>query len=175
MEHNIIAIVGCGKAKRGQAGDVYKARRMYTSAFFKLKKSAARAHADDWYIFSAEYGLLDPNEEIKWYDTNINDLSQGERKRLIKNATSTIKDCDPDGIIIFLGRDYATPLKKSLNIPIADPLAGVGLFEQQKMLKHLQEDPYTTEQIIGGNIQPPTIDKQEEKQKNKQQTLTDFD
>ena len=72
-----VAVVGCG-AKKAETPTC--ASRMYTSGFFSLKREYAEAVCDDWYILSAEHGILEPDDVIEPYDTKITDLTKAERE-----------------------------------------------------------------------------------------------
>jgi hypothetical protein len=60
-----ILLLGCGKSKLDHpapAGD------LYTGPVFRARRAYAEATGLRWYILSAKYGLLDPDEMIGPYD-----------------------------------------------------------------------------------------------------------
>ena len=52
-----IALVGCGRAKRDVPAP---ASDLYTSRGFRLRAAYAEQEADQWFVLSAEYGLVGP-------------------------------------------------------------------------------------------------------------------
>lgn len=66
------AIVGCGKEKRE---GMHPARELYASPYFGKKREWAEAFAGEWVILSAEHGLIDPDTEIEFYDTTVEDIA----------------------------------------------------------------------------------------------------
>lgn len=65
-----VAFVGCGAAK-ADVDDPVPAKDLYTSSYFSLKREYAETTCDDWYIVSAEHGLLSPDDEIELYDASL--------------------------------------------------------------------------------------------------------
>lgn len=83
-----IALVGCGKMKLDVAAP---ARDLYTSPLFK----AARAYVegtgfyDEWYILSAQHGLVHPDTVLEPYDRKMPTL-RAERERWTANVDRAI-------------------------------------------------------------------------------------
>lgn len=110
-EHRALALIGCGAAKRDptdeddlhvasvgpdesfgpdwtdETGPAWKARNLYTSNYFSLKKQFARRiagvegvrdGASPWAILSAKHHVLMPWKEVKYYNKSIDDLGDDE-------------------------------------------------------------------------------------------------
>jgi len=71
-----IAIVGCGSAKQDlDDGETVPAKNLYTSNYFQLKREYAETCCDEWFILSAEHGLIHPDDEIEAYDASLDPQS----------------------------------------------------------------------------------------------------
>ena len=66
-----IVLVGCVKKKRD-----YKsfAKDLYISPLWNFRRAYAEQLGCSWYILSAKYGLLVPDDEIEPYDLTLNKL-----------------------------------------------------------------------------------------------------
>jgi hypothetical protein len=82
MTHRV-ALVQCGDSKLDSLSDddQVPAKQLYNGGYFRCKRYTAEADDlfDEWYIISAEFGLLEPGEEIGYYDTNLESLTPEER------------------------------------------------------------------------------------------------
>lgn len=71
-------ILGCVSGKRrGPA----KAKELYDSPLFDRRRRYAEASGLPWVIFSAEHGILDPDDVIGWYDVALKLLPSARRKQ----------------------------------------------------------------------------------------------
>jgi len=110
-ERGALALVGCGAAKRdptdegdlhvasigpdepfgpdwkNETGPAWKARDLYTSNYFHLKKQFAeriagvgdgRKGTSPWGILSAEHHVLMPWKDVKYYEKSIKDIGDDE-------------------------------------------------------------------------------------------------
>ncbi len=66
-----ILLVGCVKKKRD-----YKslAKDLYISSLWSFRRAYAEKLGCSWYILSAKYGLLVPDDEIKPYNLTLNNF-----------------------------------------------------------------------------------------------------
>lgn len=143
----IVYLLGCGKQKR-RAGWVGPAEDLYTGALFLKKKSFANLVGAEWWIISAQYGLLDRSTVVEPYDKTISDLSRCDRflwalgiargflfKTCRKQATWID---DPENIVVHLhmGRDYADPVEIALRTAgfsnVLRPVEGLGQGQQMQ-------------------------------------------
>ena len=102
-----VAVIGCGNAKRDEAS---KARDLYTSNYFALKREYAEHFADRVVILSAEHGLVWSKRTIDPYDTTLDDR---DRDALVDevawNLRSPFTDhSHTDEVLLLAGRDYAS-------------------------------------------------------------------
>ena len=78
MTKRRIALVACVKEKQNKSA---KAKDMYVSKAFKAWMNYAESWgANQIYILSGKYGLLELEEEIEPYDFNLNFVKSKERK-----------------------------------------------------------------------------------------------
>ena len=106
---NTVVLVGCGKAKKDTKA---KARDLYTSSYFQSKREFAET-ADEWYILSAEYRIVDPERELEPYDVTMTDYTSDEREYWAETVNTQAKwRFDNDATVIVLaGRSYTDPLR----------------------------------------------------------------
>ena len=68
VPETVVMLVSCGKRKSTKP---CQAKEMYNSSRFQCLKSIAEQFGLEWYILSAKYGLLSPNEVIEPYDLSL--------------------------------------------------------------------------------------------------------
>jgi hypothetical protein len=70
-------ILGCVATKHpGPA----KAKDLYASPMFAKRRRYAESTRKPWVIFSAEHGILDPDDVIEWYDVALSKLPVAARR-----------------------------------------------------------------------------------------------
>ena len=120
-----VVIVQCTGDKRD---GIHAARDLYDeSTYFRKQRTYAEAVADQWFIQSAEYGLVGPDEEIESYDTHAKDLTAPDAWAL--DIAIDIHARVPDDAVIELlgGSRYADPLTpelENLGYEVLEPLRG---------------------------------------------------
>lgn len=130
-----IILVQCTNEKR--AGE-WPARDLYNpSDYFRKQRSYAEAVADQWFIQSAEYGLLAPDMVVKSYDTHASDLDDPEAwARQIAGTLFSV--VEPAATVEILGgKDYADPLTPELErrgYEVFEPLRGLMIGERKSKL-----------------------------------------
>lgn len=72
-----IALVSCVKSKRAVASP---ARELYTSRLFTGLRAIAESTADEWFILSAEHGLVEPSQILEPYERTLNTVTRRWRK-----------------------------------------------------------------------------------------------
>jgi len=121
-----------------------EAQRVYSkSSYFRKQRKYARLKADQWYIQSAEYGLLKPDEEISAYDTHADNLDDPETWAWEIANQLRLKVVSPASIEILGGQSYAeplTPLLERLGYDVIEPLRGLGIGERQAQLDYLCQE-----------------------------------
>lgn len=72
-----LVLVGCVKTKRSGR---HPARDLYTSPLFLRRRTRAEEVGRPWFILSAKYGLVSPDEPIDSYELALSDLPTAERR-----------------------------------------------------------------------------------------------
>lgn len=72
-----IGLVACVKSKRGVASP---ASQLYISPLFQKSKRWAERHCDRWFVLSAKYGLVHPDEVIEPYEQTLDGTTQAVRR-----------------------------------------------------------------------------------------------
>lgn len=126
-----IYLITCVKTKRDEKSP---ASELYVSSNFKKLKALAAKRADRWYILSAKYGLLKPDQVVEPYELTLNTMSKAERRSWASKVFQQLtKEISPgDSITILAGKKYwdeLVPLLESSGYETATPLKGVTLFK----------------------------------------------
>jgi hypothetical protein len=136
-----IIIAQCTNQKRdGEhcAGDLYD-----ESALFRKQETYADVAGDQWFIQSAEYGLLRPTDVIESYDTHAKDLSQPEQWAANIASEVTEYATAPATVELLGGAAYADPLTPELEargFEVLEPLRGLGIGERMAKLEELRQE-----------------------------------
>lgn len=146
----IIALVGCGKQKRGEDVDSedrvrHYAKDLYTSTYFSLKRDVSEEHADRWYILSAEHGLISPSYPLEYYDTSMKDLDDEETREWGQDVAAALvarseefEESPAEVVAVFAGKDYYEPLldalPESFPLDVVLPFDGLGFHKQMSYL-----------------------------------------
>lgn len=89
-----IGLVSCVKTKQDSAA-IPKA--LYTSSYFEKMRSYAEEYHDEWFILSAEHGLLRPEgDPIEPCDFTLRDVSRAERREW---AQQVFEELDDQGLL----------------------------------------------------------------------------
>ena len=73
----LIGLVGCVKMKREHSA---AAQDLYISPLFKGRRRAVEARTSRWFVLSAKYGLVRPDQTIEPYDRALTDLPPDARR-----------------------------------------------------------------------------------------------
>lgn len=112
------------------------AENMFTSTLFKRSRDYARSQCDVWYIASAHYGLLEPDELIDPYSVTIDSLSDEERFKVTQRIVQGLYRrgvSTNDSFVILTKAAYSNILEPVLAARSYDaryPLAGKGIVQQ---------------------------------------------
>ena len=145
----VAVLVGCGKAKHD---GTLPAKDKYSSNYFGLKREYAEEVGDAWAIISAEYGVVEPDEEIDDYDTTVRDMRADERalwgETTGHNIVKWLSELEktegyPSEVHLLLGTAYQEPLadtirflEESTDVDVVRPFDDTsGIGEQMSKLK----------------------------------------
>lgn len=128
------ALVACVGEKREHAAP---AQDLYQSPWFRKARAYAERYADRWYILSALYGLIAPNEIREPYDVTLNTMKAPERLAWAERVWPQVLAAAPNPwrnrIVLLAGEKYRQHLQEWLRIAGYDvevPMAGLGIGEQ---------------------------------------------
>jgi len=118
------------------------ALELYDGYFFRIIKKAIREEdfrSDlDMRILSAKYGIVDPNEQIEYYDQRMTTDRANELRSSVATSLSTIvTKNDYDRIIVNTSETYIEALEKFLqrsDIKVSK-IDGDGIGTKGKLLK----------------------------------------
>lgn len=136
-----VALVSCVKAKRSTAAP---AGELYTSRLFQALRGYAVAHADSWFVLSAEHGLLDPGQVVSPYEKALNTMRRTERVAWANRVQHQLAERLPLGaeVLMLAGERYRVDLIPFLTARghrISIPLLGLSIGKQLQWLKHQAE------------------------------------
>jgi hypothetical protein len=167
-----IALVGCGSKKRlpPESEKLVTAKELYTSSYFNLKQDVAEEY-DLWFILSAKYGLVNPEQMIKPYDVKLTtklDPFEGDDDpdfdtldewagNIVDSLNNIIThgqkyNSNIDSITLLAGKAYVNPIidyivSNNIQADINQPFKNTsGLFEQMDWLKQQKMEDNNTKE-----------------------------
>lgn len=138
-----IVLVACVKTKSNHA---QPASKLYISPLFKKTSKYAQQIGDRWYILSAKYGLLDPNEVIEPYEKTLKNMRIAAKRSWAKDVIEKLKNVvSPGDEIVFLAgndyREYLVETLQDLGCKISIPMEGLTFGPQLSWLKKQLDEP----------------------------------
>lgn len=132
-----IFLVSCVKPKRGYPSP---AKDLYISDWFKKASRYASQNADEWFILSAKYFLVHPDQVIEPYDLTLKAMSAEEKKEWANHVCQMLKPLisTKDKLTFLAGQDYRNnliPLLQHDGFTVSIPMEGLRIGEQKSWLK----------------------------------------
>lgn len=131
-----VILIACSSRKECFA---CSAERMYIGTLFKYSLAfAKKIKADNIFILSAKYGLLDLSQIIEPYNVTLNEMSNSEIQNWSKSVYNQLKEkveIDNSTFVFLAGNNYKKGLIKYLK-KIELPLEGLRIGEQMQFLKN---------------------------------------
>lgn len=127
-----IALVSCVKTKLPYAA---RAEELYASALFRALRAYAGTHSDQWYILSAEHGVLSPEELVHPYEKTLLHMRSEERRHWATAVANQLELVLPPRCrIVFLAgqryREHLEPLLRQRGHQVDVPFRGLRMGEQ---------------------------------------------
>lgn len=149
MTEDRVYLVSCVAQKAAHAT---AARDLYQSAWFRKARSFVDGEKAPWFILSAKYGLVAPDERIAPYEVTLNRMPADERRRWAERVLGQLLPrLTPGSRIAFLaGRRYrdhlASPLRER-GFEVEVPMEGMRIGKQLQWLGRgsatpTHENPY---------------------------------
>lgn len=125
-----VGLVSCVKTKRDESATP---KELYTSEYFRKMRTYAETHHDDWWILSAEHGLLAPDgPPIDPYDETLTTASKADQRTWAKQVASQLADegllTEETTLVFHAGRDYYVellPLIEETPVTVEIPTQGL--------------------------------------------------
>ncbi len=129
-------LVSCVKTKRNTRA---AAKELYVSAWFQKARAFVEGTGDPWRILSAEYGLLDPDEEVQPYERTLKAMRVQERRAWAEDVLAHIETClnDVDTVVFFAGqryREFLEPALRGWGLVVRVPMIGLSQGRQMQWL-----------------------------------------
>ncbi len=102
-----VGLVGCVKAK---ATTSRQACDLYVSTLFRSRRLYVEDSCDEWWILSAEHGLVHPNQILEPYDLSMHHLSPDMRRewsaKVLRSLQNKCGITEGDKFEIHAGHEY---------------------------------------------------------------------
>ena len=139
--HDSLYLVACVK---GKLDGTHRAKDLYTSDFFRKARAYVESRRSPWFILSAKYLLISPEEMISTYDKTLKNMSAEENRAWAREVLKQAPNILPNArrIVFLAGKDYRGNLFQGLSdlgYTIAVPMKGLGIGKQLNWLpRHTQ-------------------------------------
>ena len=147
-----IALVACVSKQNARP---MPARDLYISDWFRKASAYAERTADQWYILSAKYGLVDPDTVIEPYDETVKTMPVAARqawaRQVLVQLSPSLKR--GDHLVILAGeayREHLLDLIRAIGYQVEIPMQGLPIGEQLRWLnEQLRSEPDRVESTGG--------------------------
>jgi hypothetical protein len=121
-----------------------RAKDLYISSWFHLARQYAESTGSKWFILSARYGLLEPDQMIEPYEQTLNKMPIDARRawadRVRDQLDGRLQDIRQ---VVFLAgaryREFLTDQIKERGVQVEIPMEGLTIGRQLQWLKnHIQ-------------------------------------
>jgi hypothetical protein len=123
----MIGLVSCCKKKIFVPS---RAENLYISPLFRYASRYCKEQYKSWYILSAKYGLLVPDEFIEPYNLTLQDKTNLERQEWGRKVFEQLRTMNMHSEVFFLhaGGVYCEPLEHLIACQL--PMRGMGIGQQ---------------------------------------------
>ena len=117
-----IVIIPCSGRKKNT---IQLAKDLYIGPYYKLAKQAALAlRPMQWFILSAKYGIVNPNQQIGPYDLLMGSPGSVTEEKMMEQAQE-FRIANKENVVLICPSRYTQPLL-SIWPNAQTPLKGVG-------------------------------------------------
>jgi hypothetical protein len=130
----LVSCVGTKEPNPAQAKDLYQ------SDWFIKARAYAEAAGSCWFILSAEYGLVHPDDVIEPYEMTLSSMGISERRDWARHVQGKMDKQMPDAgrIVVLAGKRYRDFLMDYLRTRaerVEVPMANLGIGKQSSWLR----------------------------------------
>lgn len=127
-----IYLVSCVSKKRAAPSP---AKDLYRSEWFLRARRYVEATGSPWFILSAKYGLVPPDQVLAPYEQTLNTMGVADRRAWARRVQAQMDHDLPhtQRIVVFAGQRYREYLMAYLHrrgFTVEIPLEGLGIGEQ---------------------------------------------
>jgi hypothetical protein len=138
-----VYLVSCVSQKREQA---CAARDLYVSDLFRKARRYAEASGCQWFILSAEYGLVAPDQVVAPYERTLNTMRAADRRAWGERVAAQLVEAVPDlsRVVFLVGERYREFLAEHLvvcGVEVSVPMEGLRIGEQLSWLGQHSPQP----------------------------------
>jgi hypothetical protein len=131
-----IYLVSCVSKKQIRPS---RARDLYCSAWFVKARAYVEGLDVQWFILSAKYGLVSPDEVVSPYEVTLNEMASEERRAWASRVATQLRPTSRKGtrVVILAGdsyRQYLVPIIKGWGCTVDVPMRGLGIGKQLQWL-----------------------------------------
>jgi hypothetical protein len=120
-----VLVACCGKKLVGK----HAAKDIYQSQLFRKARAWAERHGDDWFILSAKYGVVAPDDQIDTYDLALNTTSREYRLEWAGRVATKLRDVAKGRLVVLAGENYCQAWPEHFQF-VERPLKGLGIGKQ---------------------------------------------
>ncbi|RMD89155.1 MAG: hypothetical protein D6811_12745 [Alphaproteobacteria bacterium] len=133
----VLHLVSCVSKK---AAAPAPARDLYLSDWFRKARAFVESQGGLWYILSAKYGLVQPDEIIEPYDRTLRTMPISARKEWAQRVVNQLEreKLHAGKIVVLAGRRYREflmPALRRMADTVEVPMDGLGIGRQLAWLK----------------------------------------
>lgn len=135
-----VALVSCVKSKLDRPAP---AKDLYTSALFRALRAYAEDNANEWFILSAEHGLVEADQVLAPYERTLNRMPKTQRDEWAARVKDELAARVPTSadVMILAGERYRealVPFLRGRGHRVEIPLEGLSFGRQLQRLKELR-------------------------------------
>lgn len=132
-----IVLVSCVSKKNIRA---CPARELYQSDWFLKAARFASQTGDGWYILSAKYGLVHPDQVLEPYNETLKTMGKSARAAWARRVMASLAShLQPGDRVVFLAgqayREFLADQVTGLGCKVEVPMDGLRIGEQLQWLK----------------------------------------
>jgi len=129
------------------------ARDLYSSDWFRKARAYVEAQSAHWFILSAKYGLVEPQQIVAPYEATLNNMSAAERKDWADKVTTAVRSHCPKGteVVVLAGRNYRenlVPILIHWGCKVDIPLQRMGIGQQLSWFKKQLAAEYKRSHVL---------------------------